>query len=82
MAQWEYEITIHELPESPQEGGKPIIQCDQMGQCFVHNTSHLGVEWLERLLSERGKEGWELVQTAYHHRELLCIWKKQREPGQ
>lgn len=79
MTQWEYAITIHELPESPQGGEKPIIKCDQAGQCFVHDASRVGIEWLENIFSEQGKEGWELVQSGYHHREFLCIWKKKRE---
>lgn len=81
MVQWEYQITIHELPESSQDIKESIIKCDQTGQCFVHDTSRLGIEWLEKLFSERGQEGWELIQSGYHHRELLCIWKRQRDPG-
>jgi hypothetical protein len=23
-------------------------------------------------------DGWELVQSGYHNRELLCIWKKRK----
>jgi len=26
-----------------------------------------------------GKEGWELIQSGYYNRELLCIWKKRKE---
>lgn len=80
MKQWEYEITIHKLPKSPQSEGEPIIKCDQTGQCFVHDTSRVGIEWLEKLFRERGQEGWELVQSGYHYHELLCIWKKQLKP--
>lgn len=81
MAQWEYQITIHELPESSKSVSEPIIKCDQTGLCFIHDTSRVGIEWLEKLFTERGQEGWELVQSGYHHRELLCIWKRQRKPG-
>jgi hypothetical protein len=34
---------------------------------------------LEDLFSEKGTKGWELVQSGYHNRELLCIWKKKKE---
>jgi hypothetical protein len=27
----------------------------------------------------KGKKGWERVQSGYHNRELLCIWKKRKE---
>jgi hypothetical protein len=81
MNQWEYEITVHEFPEVPQGGGEQIIKCDQTGHCFVHDTSLVGMGWLENIFKERGKEGWELVQSGYHRREILCIWKKRVEVG-
>ncbi len=85
MAQWEYQITLHELPEAKPEN-EDIIECDQGGQCFVHDTSKVGIGWLEDLFRGKGKEGWELVQSGYHNRQLLCIWKKslasqQKDPG-
>ncbi len=81
MAQWEYQITIHELPEPSRGVRESIIKCDQTGQCFIHDASRAGIEWLEKLFRDRGLEGWELIQSGYHNRELLCIWKKQRAPG-
>jgi len=78
MTQWEYQITIHELPGPQGEKQGPGIECDQAGQCFVpYGTLRGGLGWLETLFCEKGKEGWELVQSGYHQRELLCIWKKQ-----
>ena len=81
MAQWDYQITVHQLPEPLQGRGEEVIKCDQSGLCFVHDTSRVGIEWLEHIFSEKGNEGWELVQSGYHHRELLCIWKRKREVG-
>jgi hypothetical protein len=81
MTQWVYQITIHELPEPEAERSEVAIQCDQMGVCFVHDASQAGIDWLEDLLCEKGKKGWELVQSGYHHRQLLCIWKKKKESG-
>ncbi len=77
--QWEYQITIHELPEPKFEKQEPTIACDQQGICFVHDAFLGGIEWLEVLFREKGKEGWELVQSGYHNRELLCIWKKRKK---
>jgi hypothetical protein len=80
MIQWKYEVTVHKLNlTSPTE--EKIIQCDQAGQCFVHDTSRAGVGWLEGIFRERGEAGWELVQSGYHNRELLCIWKKSKKTG-
>ena len=83
MIQWEYQITVHELPErQPPKQKSTTIECDQDGLCFVHDVFPGGIEWLEALFREKGKEGWELVQSGYHNRELLCIWKKKKETGE
>jgi hypothetical protein len=74
MSKWEYQVTLHELPPRCEEG--KIFECDDAGRCFVHDTCQGGVGWLEGLLQTKGQEGWELVQSGYHNRELLCIWKK------
>jgi len=79
MAQWEYQVTIHELPEPKTGSPEPAIDCDQSGLCFVHDAFQGGIDWLENLFREKGKEGWELVQSGYHNRELLCIWKKKKQ---
>jgi hypothetical protein len=78
MTQWEYQVTIHELPETKTGNQGATIECDQEGLCFVHDASQAGVGWLEKLFCEKGMEGWELVQSGYHNRELLCIWKKKK----
>ena len=76
MVQWKYQITFHQLPRVKCEE-EEIIECDQAGHCLVHDPCHGGgIGWLESLFLEKGKEGWELVQSGYHNRELLCIWKK------
>ena len=82
MTQWEYQITIHELPDRQDEKRKRTSECDQEGLCFVHAIFHGAIEWLEDLFREKGREGWELVQFGYHNKELLCIWKKRKEAGE
>ncbi len=79
MIQWEYQITVHELPPLHPGEKENVIECDQRGQCFVHDTFEVGIGWLEDIFREKGKDGWELVQSGYHNRELLCIWKKRKE---
>ncbi len=83
MIQWEYQITVHNLPAGPAGQQAGMIECDQTGQCFIpYDTLSGGLGWLEDLFREKGKEGWELVQSGYHQRELLCIWKKKVEKTQ
>jgi len=81
MQQWEYQFTIHELPQQTPGEGDGIIKCDQAGQCLVHDALGGGIQWLEDLFRDQGQKGWELVQAGYHHRELLCIWKRTRDAG-
>lgn len=79
MVQWEYQITFHQIPQPSCKEGT-VIECDQTGECFVHDTCQGGnMEWLESLFRQKGREGWELVQSGYHQREILCIWKKRIE---
>ena len=80
MIQWEYQITVHELPGLQQAGYDKTIACDQGGQCFIPYETFSGcLGWLEDLFRDKGKDGWELVQSGYHQKELLCIWKKKIE---
>jgi hypothetical protein len=81
MSRWEYQITVHPFPQIQCEE-QPIVECDQTGGCFVHDVCRGGSAWLEDILGEKGREGWELVQSGYHNRELLCIWKKPSESGE
>lgn len=79
MIQWEYLITIHEIPEVEGKPGGMRIECDQVGRCLIHDAFQGGVEWLEKVFHEKGEEGWELVQLGHHHQELICIWKRRKE---
>ncbi len=81
MVQWEYRITMHEFPEPKTESTERTIACDEHGHCFVHDAYLGGIDWLEDLLCEEGRKGWELVQSGYHRRQILCIWKKKKGFG-
>lgn len=81
MPKWEYKVTVHSLP-SLQCDEQTVIECDQEGGCFVSLACRGKVAWLEQVLGEKGWEGWELVQSGYHGKELFCIWKRPLEPGE
>ena len=69
--QWEYQITFHHISQASCEE-ENVIECDQTGECFVHDTCRAGgMEWLESHLRKRGREGSEEVQSAYPQREIL-----------
>ena len=83
MIRWDYQITIHDLPGFRAEKKEKMIECDQTGQCFIpYDTLSGGLGWLEDIFRDKGKDGWELVQSGYHQKELLCIWKKKVEIGE
>ncbi|MFB3884661.1 MAG: hypothetical protein ACE144_05505 [Thermodesulfobacteriota bacterium] len=79
MVGWEYQITVHQLPENLVQREGTTFECDQDGLCFIHDAYPNGIQWVEELFRQKGEQGWELVQSGYHHRELLCIWKKRKE---
>jgi hypothetical protein len=80
MYRWEYQVTLHAFPPGCEE--QEVIECDQTGRCFVHDACQGGgYGWLEDIFREKGEKGWELVQSGYHKKELLCIWKKPVETG-
>ncbi len=78
MRKWEYRITVHTLPSLPCDE-QTVIECDQEGGCYVGIACRGKVAWLEEVLAEKGREGWELVQSGYHQKELFCIWKRPSE---
>jgi len=75
MYKWEYQISVHPFPPIQCEE-EIIVECDASGGCFLDVGCRGRVSWLENIFGEKGKEGWELVQSGYHNKELFCIWKK------
>jgi len=82
MVRWEYQVTVDELPANQAEKEPKTFECDQDGLCFIQDAYPGGVQWLEDLFRDQGEKGWELVQSGYHNRKLLCIWKKRKEVGE
>jgi len=82
MANWEYKVTSHIIEElkkcEEQSEKRAVFSCNESGSCMVNDVCTMGTSALESVLNENGKEGWELIETNYHHGELLCIWKKPR----
>jgi len=80
MTVWEYKVTNHVIEELKEcvdsSDSTKSIACDEAGKCLVNDVCKIGTEALASVLNERGKEGWELSMTTYHHGEMLCIWKR------
>ena len=82
MIQWEYQITIHELPERQAEKETEPLNVIRMAFVLSMMPIRAALNGWRMLFHEKGKKGWELVQSGYHNRELLCIWKKRKVAGQ
>jgi len=79
MRKWEYQITrynLQDLAGGEEEIFPKAFYCDSKGQCFLHDTSQAASDMIRDTFNAEGKEGWELVQFGYHHRELMCLWKR------
>jgi len=73
MKGFEYEITKH-----PAEAFKQIIYfCTETGQCNLDEVPFDQTEILAKMLNEKGKQGWELVQISFGKEGLMAFWKRQ-----
>ena len=82
MIQWEYQITIHELPEPKAEKQKRTIECDQNGLCFVHDVFQGGIEWLQDLFfvrKERKAGSWFHPDTITGN--SFVYGRREKKPG-
>jgi len=72
MKGFEYEITKH-----PAEAFKQIIYfCTETGQCSLDEVPVDQTEILAKMLNEKGKQGWELVQISFGKEGLMAFWKR------
>jgi len=72
MKSFEYEITKH-----PAEAFKQIIYfCTETGQCSLDEVPGDQTETLAKILNEKGKQGWELVQISFGKEGLMAFWKR------
>jgi len=84
MPSWQYQITVHEaediLENISQTVGEipPAIYCDDKGTCYFDEGPNPFTEAIERVLSDIGEQGWELVQIAFRPDQMICIWKQPR----
>jgi hypothetical protein len=73
MKSFEYEITKH-----PAEGFEKVIYfCTESGECTLDEVPVDQTEMLAKILNERGKQGWDLVQVAFGKAGLMAFWKRE-----
>ena len=66
-------VTISQRPSAAQNLDQQRLPTWEYRELEVH-----GGHFDRAAANAMGQEGWELIETNYHHGELLCIWKRLR----
>jgi hypothetical protein len=73
MKRFEYEITKH----SAETFRQVTYFCTENGECTLDEVPEEQTEMLKKILNERGKQGWELVQVSFGKEGVLVFWKRE-----
>lgn len=72
MEYFEYQITSH----GAEEFTRMIYFCSADGDCGLEEVPADEPEALTRVLNERGRDGWELVQLMFGRDGVMAFWKR------
>lgn len=72
MTKFEYDITTH----SADTLRDIVYFCSTAGECDLRRLPGDQVAKLKEMLSQRGAEGWELVQLTFGKDGILIFWKR------
>jgi hypothetical protein len=78
MGQYEYEITVY----SAEDFKEVVYFCSPDGQCNLERLPADQLRKLESALTERGLNGWELVQVSFGKDGILAFWKRSPTKGE
>ena len=73
MKQFEYEITKHRADDFTHL----VYFCNPEGECDLDQVPSDQTKILEDLLNQRGKDGWELLQTLFGKDGIVIFWKRE-----
>lgn len=73
MKKFEYRITKHPSKEFEKVG----FFCTDQGECSLDQLPSDQLSILEKILNEKGVQGWELVQTSFGNDGVIAFWKKE-----
>lgn len=73
MKKYEYEITKHEA----ETFNKLTYFCSEAGKCKLEKVSLSQMSILTNLLNERGRAGWEMIQTNFGKDGIIVFWKRE-----
>jgi len=72
MNLFEYEITQH----SADSFREMVYFCSPEGTCRLESIPRPQLQVMEKLLNERGRKGWELLQVSFGKDGILVFWKR------
>jgi hypothetical protein len=72
MKKFEYEVTKHPAEQFE----KVVYFCNTEGECNYEGLPSDQMGTLEKILNERGSQGWELVQIFFGKNGILAFWKR------
>lgn len=87
MGNWRYRVSVHSAGDilnnlsGTVEQAPPVIFCDDKGACYFDEGPNPFTRAIEDVLSELGREGWELVQVMFRPDQMICFWKRPLERG-
>lgn len=82
MSVWRYNVTVHTAEEILEhlsravEEVPPTIYCSDGGACYFDEGPNPFTEAIQRVLTQQGQEGWELVQVVFRAEQMICFWKQ------
>ena len=87
MRKHEFSITVHKAEDIIESLAGPsveveprVLYCDTQGTCFFDEAPNPYVTAMVGILNARGEEGWILVQVVPRERDMICFWRRHRQP--
>lgn len=78
MKRFEYRVTKHAAKNL-----QPLIYfCSEQGECGLDDISGDATVYLQELLNEEGREGWEVVHLGFGTGGLVAVWKREAKQSE
>ena len=73
MKQFQYDITTYPAEKFTQM----VYFCSDQGECRLDQLPSSQMDAFKKILNERGREGWSLVQLFFGADGALVIWRRE-----
>lgn len=73
MKRFEYSVTKHAAKDL-----KPLTYfCSEQGECTIDDVNSDATLFLQELLNEKGRAGWEVVHLGFGSGGMIAVWKRE-----